>query len=140
MVHVDKHGRARLVLLAAILVLLVLGAVRPESYPLLRVAILAPGAFLLIAGALLVVPFLAMESAEGEEVRWSRVADALEHNTVLAICALMVLLAVIVVSFVHLATMTTPEKVVFYGASGVGLVVAVGEWLSDMKVSDHSTG
>lgn len=140
MVQLDNHGRARLVLLGAILVLLVMGAVRPESYPLWRVAILGPLVFLVVAGALLVVPFLAMESAEGEEVRWAKVADALEHNTVIAICALMVLIAVIVVSYAHLDTMSVAEKVVFYGASGIGLVVAVGEWLSDMKVADHSTG
>jgi hypothetical protein len=132
MVAMDRHELDRLVLAAAILVLVVMGAVREESYPVWRVTILAPALFLAAAVFLLGLPYLAMEHAEGERVRWRRALHFIGHNWILPLAGLMVLAAVVVVSYVSLDSMTTPEKAIFFAATVVGLAATLREWFLDL--------
>jgi hypothetical protein len=126
MARFDRRTKARLLLLASALVLLLLGALRPESYPLFQATILIPGAFLLVALVLLLVPLAAMGSAEQERVSWKRVVDVLEHNTIILVVLVLILAAAGIVSALHFDTMSLLERAVFLTAVAGGL--AGGIW------------
>lgn len=125
----------RILLASSILVLLFLGAVRPESYPVWRAIVLIPGAFLLVALLLLALPVL----AEAERIPWKRMRGFVTHSNILWVAGAVVLVAVASVSVVNHASMTVLERVVFYGAAAIGLGAVALEAVAGLRHGQGTT-
>lgn len=125
-------------MLLAIAILGFLGAIQPESYPIIQVGILIPAAFLGSALLLIGLPLLLSERVENNAIPWAKVREFLMHNNALFIAIALLLAAISIILALNWSGMSIVERGIFLGALALGTLSALRE--QAVGINTHDSG